>query len=812
MSSISTRRRPALAAVAATTFAVAAAVLSPSLGSPLAGRAAAPITFETPSVVDPLQAGGEPDINVDSQGRVFASAPTGTGTQRSIWYASVDGGHSYRAVSPNKPANSITTFSAPPGGGDTDIQFDRSGKQYFSDLYALACFRTATTADAGMTVSSNPTGGCAKTNGSGGDRQWLLVYDPAPGTPKLGAYTGPTPLVYMEYNAYPTGGTEWEQSSAANDTSTGGPGLQFTHAIANCPESATCSPFGHDGYPSIDQATGDVFEANYNAGSAAGLSDIDLNIGVPDASGNLNFRDLNSGPGLITVAKDVVDDRGDVANFVVSSMDQGRNLWVAWVARANDATKSQTYVAVASAASGWTQWSKPVQVSSPAGGSYTSIFPWIKAGGPGRADVVWYGADRYTDPSVDNGQSWNTFMAQVVWPVAGNGGASVNATPSVQQVKVSPHPMKYGDVCLQGTGCITVQGNRNLADFFNVSIDRSGAAEVIYDDTSNGLFQNGLTPGGQNAVDHPGAPILTVARQASGPGLYGSDVSGVSNAATDSITGPSGDALFPVIGGTNVPGMDLLGTRLSLSGTTLKVVMTVADLSNPSGTAVAAQGALLQYVTRWQMGNVIYYAGFETDPSGQVQQFYAGPAQSVDLCSVSACDPHVVYYPESGTTAHSETGTVTCPSSPSAATPCTVEIDVNTADVGTPTAPSVAAHVAAATGSLLEEVGSYAFSSLTPQASLNNGQGQVDNLPVTVDGMCCFNFRQPTTTSQGNQNGQGQNNNGQGQNGNGNGNNAAAAPLPNTSSAPAAGAATAAALIGVVALVNRRRRGRASRS
>ena len=64
----------------------------------LAGRAAAePITFETPAVVDPIHTFGEPDVGVDSHGRVFVSGPTGTGTQRSVWFGSVDGGHSYRS-------------------------------------------------------------------------------------------------------------------------------------------------------------------------------------------------------------------------------------------------------------------------------------------------------------------------------------------------------------------------------------------------------------------------------------------------------------------------------------------------------------------------------------------------------------------------------------------------------------------------------------------------------------------------------------------------------------------------------------------
>src|SRR5436305_11457577 len=94
----------------------------------LAGRSAAePITFETPAVVDPIHTYGEPDVGVDPLGRVFSSGPTGTGTQRSTWEASVDGGHTFRIVTPNAPPTAIQGIEDPPGGGDTDIAFARSG-------------------------------------------------------------------------------------------------------------------------------------------------------------------------------------------------------------------------------------------------------------------------------------------------------------------------------------------------------------------------------------------------------------------------------------------------------------------------------------------------------------------------------------------------------------------------------------------------------------------------------------------------------------------------------------------------------------
>jgi hypothetical protein len=679
------------------------------LAAPAAAAAATPaIGFETPSVVDPIHTFGEPDVGVDSLGRVFVSGPTGTGTQRSVWAGSVDGGHTFRPVAQNTLPSSITGIVDPPGGGDTDINFDRSGKQYFVDLYALACNRVATTTDGGATTMEN-IDGCGPNFSS--DRPWLAVYDPPAGTPDNSAYTGPTPLIYQEYNSDVNGG-QWDKSTD---------GLNYTNAVA------ASGGFGPDGYPAIDQQTGKVFQAAGNGNS------LQLNIGTPDAAGDLTFRDAPGGPGLIHIADHLAGSPDTL--FSVLSMDSKRNLFVAYAVDGTPAQR-QVYVSAASAASGWTKWTTPVQVSdgSTATGDATNVFPWIKAGGPGRADAVWYGSDKQVDPSGHFNQSWNVFMSQVVFPVDAS-GAITGAAPSKTLVKVSPHPMHYDDVCLSGTGCITSQGNRNLADFFVVTIDRSGAAEIVYDDTSNGLAQPGFTPNNNQTLDHAGAGVVTLIRQSSGMGLFGTNVTGPSNAPVSGISDPAGDAKYPVIGGTNVAGMDIVGSSLSLSPdhTTLNVTMKVVDLSNPSATATAAVAPLQQYVTRWQMGNTLYYAAMSSTATGS-RSFYAGKTQSVDLCSVSACFPHVLTYnepnaPTPTVSGSPESGGVTCPTLPSATDPCTLTVQVNVGDVGSPD-----------TNSLLEEVGAYAFAASHPENVTTNAQAEADNVPLEIDGACCYNF------------------------------------------------------------------------
>jgi hypothetical protein len=290
--------------------------------------------------------------------------------------------------------------------------------------------------------------------------------------------------------------------------------------------------------------------------------------------------------------------------------------------------------------------------------------------------------------------------------------------------------MHYGTICLIGTGCLTIQGNRNLADFFEVTIDSTGAAEIVYDDTSNGLVQPGFTPANQQLVDHAGAPLVTIVRQNSGTGLLGKQVSGPSNSVQAGINDSTGDALYPVTGGVNRPGMDVVGTSISLSGGTLTVRTRVANLAQPAATIGALPGATnLQYVTRWQLGNTIYYAAMEVTAANS-PAFYAGAAHSVDLCSVSACFPHVLTYPEPAYGGSAETGSISCPATPSATNPCTLTIVVQAADVGSPNI-----------NSLLEEVGSYSFGATTPSGQITNAQAQADDVPLEVDGACCYNGR-----------------------------------------------------------------------
>src|SRR5207245_595013 len=144
--------------------------------------------------------------------------------------------------------------------------------------------------------------------------------------------------------------------------------------------------------------------------------------------------------------------------FPVFGMDKQRNLYATWVSNCSVSGPTCFHVYYSYAlASDWTIWSPPQRVDAPP--SLTAVMPWMAAGNDGIIDIVWYGTtNRREDPSSVNNADpkvWYTFMAQV--------SNAHSTTPNIIQSTVSPHPSHYNSICLQGTGCIASQGDRNLA-------------------------------------------------------------------------------------------------------------------------------------------------------------------------------------------------------------------------------------------------------------------------------------------------------------------------------------------------------------
>ena len=686
----------ALVAACCAVVAFAVAVPAPMARSAPAGESA----FGVPRIVDPIHTYGEPDIKVAPNGDMHVSGPQGTGVQRSIWNVSHDNGDSYRVVQglPLNQAIAPNKSSLGPGGGDTEIAISRDNTVFFSDLWALTCFTAGVSHDAGATVSSNPIG-CSHPPG---DRQWMAVFEPTAADKTTSPYKGKTPLVYFTYDNV----INADQLDKTTD------GINYsgvtTYADGNGYSIA-------NGNIVVDQHTGDVMAVVAHQPADDTKFGLALAVGEPsDDAGGVTFH-------YNTITDKLLGDPQML--FPVLAQDTDRNLYAVWSEDASTDAKGNpdcpgakqecfhVYYSYASAADGWKAWSAPVQLDQPP--ALTNIFPWVAAGGPGIIDVVWYGTDQRLNPSDQKNQAWHVFMSQV--------DKANTVKPHVAQSRVTPHPMHYNDICLLGTGCITQIGNRNLADFFQVTIDHEGRARIVYDDTSNKLVQENF-PG---PIDHEGAPVVSVATQNTGLNAWtGQPLKPAESAAPIAGTSdPSGDALFKPLGGTNVPAADITDARLSLEGDTLHVRVTTAG-GPLSAVAQAGGGTAAQIFVRWQMGDVLYYAGVEQGGGG-APTFYAGPTKTVDLCSVSACDPHYLVYPAPPAGGTAVKGTVT------GSGPVTYDIAVPASVVGN-----------ASAASLLEEVAAYTTVSATSvTVPLTNAQADADLVPIEVEGTRTFNYQ-----------------------------------------------------------------------
>ncbi len=687
-------RRIALTALPVVGLAVGAAALAPPT---VAATPTATPSFGVPRIVDPLHVYGEPNLEVNPKtGAVHATGPQGTGTQRSIWNVSVDGGDSYRIVQ-NLPANSdraavtgaLPTKSAlGPGGGDTEVKISHNGRTWFNDLAALASFTSVTTTDDGKTTSvANPLAIPKPV----GDRQWMALFDPQPSDHTVSPYKGKVPLNYMEYADQVNG----------DDVAMSTDGVDYSKSAGIYANDGTHDP--NHGVPLVDQHTGRFLGMTTNT---RGGNDLALVVGVPAADGTLTYHYNPIASGLPGSPETL---------FPVLAQDGARNLYAVWV---ENKTYNVYYSwAPAGADNEWKRWSAPRQVSkAPAN---VNVFPWVAAGkAPGIIDVAWYGTKSTLNqlgksgPSAKLGQTWDLFFSQL--------DHADSAAPHAVQVKAAPHPMHYNDICLLGTACITGQGNRNQADFFKLVVDPlNGRARIIYTDSSNRLSQ---AAGTDTAADHQGAALDTVVTQNTGLNANtGQRLTPYeSTAPVSAITDPAGDALFKPLGGTKVPGADILSVKVARKGTDLQ--LTVRTAGALQGAAVAAGTPTAQIVVRWQMGDVLYFAAAEASAAGGVS-YYGGKTDAVDLCSVSGCKPNYLTYnaaPAPGVSSGSGSSDGNL-----------YVIRVPLAAVGNPTGSS-----------LLEEM--MAFVTASPQAGVvpqNNGADFLDIAPLQLEGTKTFNAR-----------------------------------------------------------------------
>ncbi|MDQ1467539.1 MAG: hypothetical protein QOH10_1954, partial [Actinomycetota bacterium] len=296
------------------------------------------------------------------------------------------------------------------------------------------------------------------------------------------------------------------------------------------------------------------------------------------------------------------------------------------------------------------KWSRARRIS----GRGTNTFPWITAGSDGRVEVAWY----HTNRTTTNGLYGASNLTDAEWSV--QLGQSLNAhaaSPTYQIATVSEHPVKYGQICTNGLGCVT-GGDRSLGDFLQVTIDNDGAAVVSYvDDTSAD------TAAGENAG------VEVVSRQIGGPSLLASvgTIAGPGagpGQALDSVTDPSGDADYSAnaMRTPASPNLDLRGASVSdPAGETFTVTMNVKSLADLT-VSPALGGPDASWIVRWtqvtpgKTGNGhIYYAGMDNNGAGSgVPSFFAGDTSCIPGPGNPADHCKYLTYPQTTTLSPSQ--------------------------------------------------------------------------------------------------------------------------------------------------------------
>ncbi|MGI8826334.1 MAG: sialidase family protein [Chloroflexota bacterium] len=632
---------------------LAALALSPGFG-PARGlvgvHAAGGLGFGPTTVVDDQRVAGEPDVRVcgpDFANGSFSgwsnsncgldnpylSAPYGFSTTSSFVWRSEDQGKTFKLT----PSNNTTGKpDACPGGGDTDLGVDPGTSQAtdylnFEDLQGLTNFSSGVSSNGGQSFTCNPV----SADATAVDRQWFGFED------NPGRAPANHSRVYLDYDIA-AGPTCTGQAGAAGNefvvqTSTDGGTTFSPFVVVDCND-------GIAGNMAVNEATDHVFAIHTAYRDPTNPTSTDAVV--------VN-KSVNHG---VTWTKSVVFSCPATAecttgqDFAVLTIDKAGTLYATWSQAPVDATGSITgpsHIYYAYSTNDAVSWSSEKRID--AGVTDVNVFPWIAAGNAGKIDIVWYGTTKASGvSSYDSGSQTTDWYPYMTQSLNANSSAASFSAP----IRVAQHANHNGGICTMGLGC-TTGGDRSLADFFQVSINKSGGADVTWADTSN----NGSNGSNQGA-------LIDEARQTIGPTMYGGtlNVSQITCSAVTSTpcqTDQKGDARYEanMVIGANAPKLDITGSSVNIDPTNhsrLDVRLNVANLSSlPTLTDTGVMDPFLDYMTSWNYhipGNTqtnydstgnIYYAYLEVNAAtGTV-----GMAEDGNTCSIGTTHPKYLVYP-----------------------------------------------------------------------------------------------------------------------------------------------------------------------
>jgi hypothetical protein len=620
-------RRLALAGLALALCAGATTALTTPAAS-----AASPLSFGPAQPADPQRDQGEPNIEIDADGRIYTCGPTGFVTGADYAQVSTDGGDQFHLLG-TPPRGQL----ADRGGGDCYLATGKTKNA--NDTYTLSYvgladtdFTTAVSEDNGASFAASPT-----TCSGATDRQWTTFIDDHTAFVIYNDISGPTVAQKstnggLTYDAYGACASE-AQKEIAPSANFPGPIKADTDGTHNT---------AHPGQPLI--------YAGYNNGNSVHLA---LSVDSGDTWQDCLIAETDHDP---------------TNGFVVVDHDTAGNVYASWGEKGTEAGDFHAFfswlpvskIAACTDVDENPGWSTPVRVDKPP--TRTLVFPWLAAGGaPGRVAITWYGSTTEDVADADDFKGpWDVYVAQSTNALSGS--------PSFTQVKATTHPMHYDQVCLSGLAC-TLGGDRSLADFYAMALDpTTGRLVIVFDE--DGKVPDMAT--GPVAIPH-------VLVQNTGPSNLGGELTTRRDVVRLSSVDPEGDANSPYSMSSltspepappasrqNRPALDVtsitVGPEIDLASGDkvddggITVTLKVKDLSSAAlQSALAADSTTtsLIWAFRWVNGYQPASVSVHWDPArgfaGGFDNFATGTVTCLGTPGVNGYEPKCMTY--TGTTA-----------------------------------------------------------------------------------------------------------------------------------------------------------------
>jgi hypothetical protein len=404
-----------------------------------------------------LTGAGEPSVAIGPGDAIYVSAPLAVPAA-----AGSNGGKPDQGVAFFRSLNHGKTWfvsnqGSQSGGGDSDVVTDASTGVYLEDL-AAATITSFKSTDHGATFAQT------QPISADTDREWMSVWSPK-GTP-----TGQS-TVYTAYHGLANQNVFFCLSTDGGQTNSCMNGITDPTAAQN----AACN---------TDQGNV-VTESNGNADFLFATSTPQENAQSAGSNGcvgalhNLYLGHYDKATGTITNHPIYLGPTGHwiTGLFPILAIDKSNDLYAFWPESASDKTSSHTpsgpwSLKLSHSTDGGKTWSTPAVINPPV--LRNNLLNWITVGDTGKIDVVWAGTTAATS-AYNATANWYMFFAQ-----SRNG---LSATPHFTYRQITPHPIRYGNVCVLGLFCPS-DDSRSLLDFTQVEVDKECRANVVFGDQS----------------------------------------------------------------------------------------------------------------------------------------------------------------------------------------------------------------------------------------------------------------------------------------------------------------------------------------